>query len=158
MAEPRDRIYADASVYGGVFDIEFATPSQAFFDEVRAGRFQLVVSDTVRREVLPAPQEVRDLYEEMLPFAEAVNTSEAALDLRDAYIAAGIVTEKALTDAFHVALATVSRCKVLTSWNCRHIVNFRRIPLYNAVNALHGYPSIAIHTPMEVIGYGSESI
>jgi len=43
----------------------------------------------------------------------------------------------------------------MLSRNCRHIVNFRRIPLYNAVNALHGFPSIAIHAPMEVIEYGS---
>ena len=29
------RVYADTSVYGGVFDEEFAKPSRAFFDLVQ---------------------------------------------------------------------------------------------------------------------------
>ena len=37
------------------------------------------------------------------------------------------------------------------SWNFQHIVHFQKIPQYNAVNALHGYNSIAIHSPREVI-------
>jgi hypothetical protein len=36
-------------------------------------------------------------------------------------------------------------------WNFRHIVNFKKIPLYNGVNLAHGYSAIAIHTPQEVI-------
>lgn len=34
------RVYADTSVYGGVFDEEFSVPSRRFFDRVRQGRFQ----------------------------------------------------------------------------------------------------------------------
>ena len=30
-------------------------------------------------------------------------------------------------------------------------LNFRRIPLYNGVNLMQGYGSIAIHTPPEVV-------
>ena len=40
------RVYADTSVYGGVFDDEFAKASRAFFDRVNEGRFQLVVEVT----------------------------------------------------------------------------------------------------------------
>ena len=40
------RVYADASVYGGVFDEEFEVASQAFFDNVRSdGLLSLVVFD-----------------------------------------------------------------------------------------------------------------
>jgi len=39
------------------------------------------------------------------------------------------------------------------SWNFKHIVNFRKIPLFNAVNVLKGYRQIAIHSPLEVINY-----
>ena len=158
VGDPLRRIYADTSVFGGVFDLEFTRFSRRFFDQARAGLFQLVVSDVVEGEISPAPPEVRDFYQSMLPFAEAVRGFEAALDLREAYIAAGVVTPKALTDALHVATATVSHCSVLTSWNCVHIVHFQKIALYNAVNTLKGYPEIAIHTPMEVIGYGDEDV
>jgi len=34
----------------------------------------------------------------------------------------------------------------------RHIVNFRKIPQYNAVNAREGYGSLAVHSPLEVTG------
>ena len=37
-------------------------------------------------------------------------------------------------DALHVAVATVSGCSVIVSWNFKHIVNYRKIPLYNAIN------------------------
>jgi hypothetical protein len=38
-------IYADTSVFGGVFDDEFREPSKAFVDAVSAGRFVLVTSN-----------------------------------------------------------------------------------------------------------------
>ncbi|MHC4326070.1 MAG: hypothetical protein ACYSUX_17510 [Planctomycetota bacterium] len=71
------RIYADTSVFGGVFDAEFEEPSKAFFNAIRAVRFVLVSSELVRQE----------------------------------------------------------------------------IPMYNAVNTLHGYREISIYSPMEVIEY-----
>ena len=40
---------------------------------------------------------------------------------------------------------------MIVSWNFKHIVNFRRIPLYNAVNKANGYGEIGIFTPQEVI-------
>ena len=37
MAKPRTiRVYADTSVFGGVFDAEFEEPSRAFFNAVNA--------------------------------------------------------------------------------------------------------------------------
>ena len=74
-----------------------------------------------------------------------------AVELRSAYIAAGVVSPKCQTDALHVATATVSGCAMIVSWNFQHIVNYRRIPMYSAVNALNGYGPIAIHSPMEVV-------
>jgi len=40
---------------------------------------------------------------------------------------------------------------VLTSWNFKHIVNWRRIRLYNAVNLKEGYGMIDIRSPREVL-------
>jgi hypothetical protein len=41
---------------------------------------------------------------------------------------------------------------MIVSWNFKHIVNYQKIPLYNAVNILHGYGQIAIYSPLEVVG------
>jgi hypothetical protein len=45
------RRYADTSVFGGCFDEEFAVASQRLFEEIRDGRFVLVVSPTTLREL-----------------------------------------------------------------------------------------------------------
>jgi predicted nucleic acid-binding protein len=147
----RIRVYADASVYGGVFDEEFDAASQEFFDGVRQGLFRLVVSTIVRDELKEAPERVFALFEEMRGLAEAADITEEAIQLQRAYLAAGIVGQQWKTDALHVALATESQCAVIVSWNFKHIVNFKKIPLYNGVNLAHGYGPIAIHTPQEVI-------
>ncbi len=56
------RIYADTSVFGGVFDKEFAEPTKNFFAEIDAGRFTLVTSAIVEAEIEPAPEKIRDFF------------------------------------------------------------------------------------------------
>jgi predicted nucleic acid-binding protein len=55
----RLRIYADTSVLGGYFDDEFAEYSRKLFEEVKAGKFLLVVSEAMLDELQQAPDEVR---------------------------------------------------------------------------------------------------
>lgn len=148
--------YADTSVFGGAFDDEFMQPSGAFIDAIKAGRFTLVTSELVRQEIAAAPQTVRQLFDDMLPIADIAAVTGEAIQLQQAYLSAGIVSERFATDALHVALATVSGASMIVSWNFRHIVNFQKIPKYNAVNKLHGYNDIAIYSPLEVIQHEDE--
>jgi hypothetical protein len=150
------RAYADTSVFGGIRDEEFAEVSKAFFEQVRRGHFQLVTSAVVQEEMQFAPQEVHNLFDEMLEMAEVIEITEDALRLQKSYLDAGILGERWATDALHVALATVSVCTLIVSWNFGHIVHFEKIPLYNAVNTLKGYSSISIHSPLEVVSYEEE--
>jgi len=147
------RIYADTSVFGGVFDSEFEQPSKAFFNAVKQGRFVLVSSELVRQEIYAGPKRVQALFSDILPIVEIAEVTAEALKLQQAYARAGILSEKHSTDALHVALATVSQVSLIVSWNFKHIVNFQKIPMYNAVNTLHGYREIAIYSPLEVIEY-----
>jgi len=145
------RVYADTSVFGGMFDEEFETASQALFDAIRKGSFRLITSELVREEVQAGPQKVIDIFDEFLAIAEIVEITDSALQLQESYVQAGIVSEKYATDAMHVALATVSNADLIVSWNFKHIVNFQKIPLYNAVNTLNKFGKIAIYSPLEVI-------
>lgn len=144
-------VYADTSVYGGVYDDEFSTASTRFFEAVRHGTFQLVLSEIVHRELSFAPAQVQGLFQEMLPLALLTPVTDEAISMQQAYIREGIVTKKSLDDALHVALATVSGCDLIVSWNFKHIVHFQKIPLFNAVNTLHGYNNLMIYSPLEVI-------
>lgn len=145
------RVYADTSVFGGAFDEEFARASQEFFAQVRRGRFHLVTSAIVQREIELAPAEVRNLFDEMAGQGEIVVVTPEAIQLQQAYIKTGIVTPKSAADALHVAVATVSKCYLIVSWNFKHIVHFEKIPLYNAVNILNKQQEIAIYSPRGVI-------
>ena len=147
------RVYADTSVYGGVFDAGFDKPSQEFFRQVKLGRFLLVTSAPVAGELQDAPKKVRLLYDEFLLLAETAEVSPEVIRLQNAYLKAGIVGPKWATDALHVALATVARCRMIVSWNFKHIVHFDKIPLYNGLNLINGYDTLSINSPSEVISY-----
>jgi hypothetical protein len=152
------RVDADTSVVGGVFDEEFEVPTRKFFDQVKSGQFALVTSAIVQDEIALAPIEVRNFFDGMLRFSDLAQVSEHALELRDAYLYSRIVSQKHSDDALHVAVATVSGCSLIVSWNFRHIVHFQKIPLYNAINAVQGYPQIAIFSPLEVIRHEDEEV
>ncbi|MBM3498869.1 MAG: type II toxin-antitoxin system VapC family toxin [Armatimonadetes bacterium] len=92
------------------------------------------------------------MFAEASALAEVTATSPSARALRDAYLEAQVVAPRWSNDALHVALATVARCHAIVSWNFRHIVHFHRVRAYNAVNAVMGYSSIAIHSPLEMVG------
>jgi hypothetical protein len=151
MRSQRIRVYADTSVFGGVYDEEFMKPSRAFFDQVKSGRFKLVTSVVVWKEIGMAPLKVRSLFRGLAGFAEVVDVTEEAMALQREFIQAGILPEIYHDDALHVALATVSACGLIVSWNFKHIVNFRKIPLYNGISQKNGYPAVSIHSPLEVI-------
>jgi predicted nucleic acid-binding protein len=148
------KIYADTSVFGGVFDEEFAEPSKEFFAEVESGRFVLVISAVVQAEIASAPEKVQKYFRQFVAEAEIAELTQEVLELRNAYLSAGVVTPKSTDDAAHVALATISGCRMIVSWNFKHIVHFEKIPKYNAVNTLNGYRSIEIFSPSQVIDYG----
>ena len=152
------RVYADTSVYGGILDEEFAEPSRTFFEQVRSGRFHLILSPIVRDELEDAPNSIRALFDEMRTMAEIMDATEEVVGLQQAYLEAVILTPRWAADALHVAVATVSQCRMIVSWNFKHIVSFRKIPLYNGVNLAKGYGAIGIHTPQEVIAYEDEDV
>jgi predicted nucleic acid-binding protein len=150
------RVYVDTSVFGGAFDYEFAMPSLLFFDQVREGRFQLITSPVVRREVMIAPAKVADLFIELVEVDQVIDVTPAALALHQAYLQANIVGERWSDDALHVAVATVADCAVIVSWNFKHIVHRQKIPRYNTINTRLGYKEIGIYSPSEVIEYDEE--
>ena len=149
--DPRVRMYADTSVFGGAFDREFAVATAQLFGLVARGHLRLVTSVPVRDEIGEGPERVKAFFAEVTEGAEIAELTEGSYRLQQRYIEHGVVSARWGTDALHVAIATVSRCPLIVSWNFRHIVSFRRIPLYNAVNVIAGYGPIAIHSPREVV-------
>ena len=145
------RVYVDTSVIGGCLDEEFADESLRLIDSAKEGRLVLLVSAIVAGELGPAPSEVTAILEQLPPEAvEDVPVNEEVIELRDAYINAGVVGPQRLDDAGHVAAATVARADAIVSWNFRHIVRLDKIVAYNQVNLSRGYGTLTILSPKEI--------
>jgi predicted nucleic acid-binding protein len=153
LAGANKKAYCDTSVFGGVFDPEFSRASISFLSLVRKGIFEIIISPVVEKEIIDAatPPEVISEYERYREFCTIAGVTEESIKLQNAYLRQRILTSKWEDDALHVAVATTNGCDMIVSWNFKHIVNFRKIPLYNAVNILHGYRAIEIYSPLEVI-------
>ena len=146
------RVYADTSVFGGCFDDEFRVESVRFFEEVRQGRFIVVVSSVTLDELELAPDPVRAVLADLPPQqVEIVSASPESDGLRNAYLEARVVGPASSNDAAHIAVATVASVDLVVSWNFRHIVHFEKIGGYEGVNSLRGYRSPRIYSPREVV-------
>ena len=144
------RIYADTSVVGGCYDEEFSGASLRFFSLVATGRLLLLISDLVIAELEDAPPQVQAVISQ-LPSSviEHVDLTEEVFALRDAYIEGDVLAPRWLSDAAHVATATVARADAIVSWNFRHIVRLDRMQAYNRINVARGYAPLTIITPLE---------
>ena len=148
----RPRIYVDTSVIGGCFDEEFDEYSLQLFDDFISGKKIPIISDIVLFELVGAPEDVKSVLKRVPgENIEYVHLTEESTALANAYLNGGVVTESSLSDARHIAIATVTRADILVSWNYKHIVNINRIHLLNSVNLKLGYPILEIRSPREVL-------
>ena len=145
------KVYVDTSVFGGVFDRHFAADSIEFFDAVAVGGHVLVVSSVVEDEIEHAPDRVRQNYQRVTAAVKPFKPTPESVDLRDAYLAAKVVTAKSAADAAHVAIATILGCEVIVSWNFKHIVHAEKIAKYNVINIANGYNPIQILKPTDFV-------
>ena len=150
------KFYVDTSVWGGHEDEEFEKWTVPFFEQARTGKFTIILTDLTIRELMPAPERVR-LLTDTIPeqFLELFTLTKEAELLAGHYITEGVLTPKFVSDAQHIAMATILKVDSLVSWNFKHMVNFFRIKQYNSINLKFGYQIIDIRTPKEII-YANE--
>ncbi len=148
-------LYLDTSVLGGYFDDEWKRPTQELWRQMESGLWVFLSSILVRDEIEDAPEQVRDLFAKAFTDEEALLAFDEEMEaLAEAYVAQGVVTQKYIDDAGHVAIATGIRADYLVSWNFKHLVNVEREKGFNAVNLLRGWQPIRIVNPLELI-YGN---
>jgi len=151
----KSRVYIDTSVIGGCFDPEFESASNTLVEEFISGKKKAIISDIVLFELESAPENVQAVLNRIpADNNEFVFLNEESISLANTYLKEGIIAERSLSDARHIAIATIERVDVLISWNFKHIVNLNRIHLINSVNLKLGYPLLEIRSPLEVIYEG----
>jgi hypothetical protein len=145
------RIYVDTSVFGGVLDEEFRAASRGLIKRAVRGEVRFLLSGLAVEELTNAPQGVKDAISSIpRQNMERVPVGAEARSLAAAYVTARVVPAASEGDALHVAAATVAGANLIVSWNFKHIVNYRRIQLFNSVNLAMGCPLIDIRSPLEL--------
>ena len=145
------RIYVDTSVFGGCFDPEFELWSNLLFNYFKIGKYTAVISEVSEFELKFAPTEIQKVLTNIpKENLEIAMLTEEAKQLSEHYIKEKIVTKKSLADTQHIAVATVQAVDLLVSWNFKHIVNYDKIRLYNAVNLKYGYKILEIRNPRDL--------
>lgn len=81
----------------------------------------------------------------LLPANEEVNR------IAKVYIVCKAMPDDPKGDALHLALASVYKCDILLSWNCRHIVNYQKSGHIKQLNTSLGLHVPALLTPLELL-------
>lgn len=149
-----EKIYLDTSVFGGYFEPEFELWTKILFNKIREGQYRLLYSRLTDNELIPAPENVKDLVLQIPDdYIEVLEITREATKLADKYIDEQVVGKTNRADCVHIALATLNNADILVSWNFKHIVNINRIRGYNSVNYRFGHQILEIRTPREILEY-----
>jgi len=146
----KQRIYIDTSVMGGYYDEEFEMATRQLFERIINKEFEIYFSEINEAELMNAPQQVKEV-KDLIPSdcLFHVNVTDEAETLAQLYISEKALGRASESDAYHIALASVNRTDCLISWNFKHIVNYDKIRMFNAINMRFGYPLIHICSPLE---------
>src|SRR3990172_4269377 len=102
---PKMRVYIDTSVIGGCLDEEFKEASLRLFEEFAKGLKIPLISEVLIFELDKAPEKIKEILN-MLENdnVEYVYRDEESDSLARTYIAEGILPEKSINDARHIAI------------------------------------------------------
>jgi len=149
------KVYLETTLFNYYFDEDRdAHPDTVtLFEECAAGKFVPYTSLYVIDEIEAAPNEKR---KKMMALIEQCGitilaASDEADNLARRYISEGALPKGSLSDASHIAAASINGLDMIISLNFRHIVRDKTIKLAGAINTLLGYKTVEIHSPMEVI-------
>lgn len=146
------KIYLDTSVISHLEAED--TPEKMrdthdFWQEVKMGKYFVVISDLTIAELTKCPEPKRSVlfhYLNEIDYEEVHETNET-LTLAEEYIKHKVLNPKSRDDCRHIAIATIVSCKYIASWNFKHFVNIKTINKVQAINKLLDYNEISILPP-----------
>jgi len=157
----KKKLYIETSVWNQLEHSDrpdWKETAEQFFIVIRAGYYEAYISNVVIDEILETKDVERQKrlaghINRIQPIILEFNDESAALT--ECYISTefiGTVSQRVYRDCSHVAIATVNDIKHVISFNCRHLVNDRRIDGFNAINIQNGYDHLVdIATPHKFI-------
>ena len=150
------RIYLETSVFNFYFADDAPDKRQdtiKLFAEIKAGLYVPYTSAYVLQELARAEEPRQSCMVALIGEYDMrfLEQSDAIRSLAGLYVSEGIIPAKHLTDALHIAAATVNDLDVIVSYNFQHIVKRKTVTMTEVVNLREGYKRIGIFSPTEVI-------
>jgi len=146
------KLYLDTSVISHLQapdTPEKMAETQMFWDILKTGKYDVVISDVVIEEIERCREPKRTFMDEKVtdinPFIATPN--QEAENLAVEYVNKKVLSQKSFDDCMHIALSVINRCDYLVSWNFRHLVNVQTIEGVRIVNAINHYQEIKIVSP-----------
>jgi predicted nucleic acid-binding protein len=132
--------------------MEFESATRVLFARIVANEFDVYFSEINEAELQNAPQQVKDV-KKLIPLDcyHYIEMTDEVKVLASLYISENALGKASRNDAYHIALASANRIDCLISWNFKHIVNYDKIKMFNAINMRVGYPLIDIRSPLEFL-------
>ena len=153
----KKKLYIETSVWNQLEHDdrpEWRETAEKFIATLSRNIYESYISDIVIREI-EATRDVA-LQKRLVEHINAISpiilqTDEEAKALTDLYMKTGFAAADSIrvyNDCGHVAIATVNEIRHIVSFNCKHLVNDKRIDAFNAINFQNGYELIIdITTP-----------
>ena len=137
---------------------QYKADTLRLFTEIKSGKFKPYTSVYVTRELESATDALKeDRLQLIKEYGIAIIPANDDVEkLARLYIAEGIIPEKHLTDALHIAVVTITGLDFIVSLNFRHIVKRKTIIETEIINAREGFRRVFIHTPAEVTDYDED--
>jgi hypothetical protein len=155
-------IYLDTSVINFLFaddapEKQYATID--FFENyIRRDIYQVMISPVVIDEINKTRDDEKrkkllDVVREYEISIVDVSGMKAEIGrLAGLYITGGIIPQKKLEDALHLAVCTITETDIFLSWNYKHLSNVNKERRVMSVNIAEGYTkAFRMITPLEVL-------
>ncbi len=142
-------VYLETSVIGAYLDNgdSFRRDLTIRWFERELSEYDAFSSILVTRELERIGEPHRTGYLKIIePLATLELTEEVSI-LAEGYISRGIFHRKFLSDAMHVALASIHKVDYFVTWNFGHLANVRKQARIRLFNTAAGFFSPAIITP-----------
>ncbi len=154
-----DKVYLETTVpnyAAGQGRPEQQKATKVLLEEVRKGRYEVYISSAVIDEIKATsdPERCQKL-EQVLGSIDyqIVEITPKMRELAQTYVDLGIIPEEVVTDALHIAAATLSTVPNLITWNLKHLANLDTIKAVNNYNFSQNLPQLRILTPYELVGH-----
>jgi hypothetical protein len=151
------KIYLETSIFNFPFADdapELKADTLKLFEEIKAGKYEPYSSSYAIDELekTKQPEKLERMNRLVLEYnIEIIPFNENAEKLALLYLAEGVMNQRYGTDAYHIAITTVSELDFIVSLNFQHIVRQKTIRETARINEREGYKRIGIYEPWEVI-------